>query len=136
MSTSHSETKQPEVGHLVNPRILVLTAAALLMLTALTVIVREIDLDDMNIYVALTIAVIKSSLVAAFFMHLRWDRPFNVLLFVGCIIFVVLMMTFCILDTSQYRASQYRGNPVAVQETLDRDAPNAPVAEHRAIGAE
>ncbi|MSR28674.1 MAG: hypothetical protein EXS03_03750 [Phycisphaerales bacterium] len=121
----------PLVGHLVGIKTLVTTASALLFLTIVTVIVRYIDIGEFNIWVAIGIAVIKAGLVATFFMHLKWDRPFNVLVFMGCSLFVILMMAFCVLDTSQYRATQYTGNATLVQETLDAHAPGAPITQKR-----
>lgn len=118
----------PLVGHLVPVSTLIATALTLLVLTVITVAVRYIDIGEFNIWVAIGIAVIKASLVAMFFMHLRWDRPFNLLVFVGCTLFVVLMMSLCVLDTSQYRATQYTGNAPLAQEVLDANAPGAPVA--------
>ncbi len=141
MSTPHStgthdaaagsHAGHPLVGHLVPISTLVATASALLVLTFITVAVRYIDIGEFNVWVAIGIAVVKASLVASFFMHLRWDRPFNLLVFVGCTAFVVLMMAFCVLDTSQYRATQYTGNPPLAQETLDAKAPAAPVARFK-----
>lgn len=118
----------PLVGHLVPVSTLIATALTLLVLTIITVAVRYIDIGEFNIWVAIGIAVVKASLVAMFFMHLRWDRPFNLLVFVGCTLFVVLMMSLCVLDTSQYRATQYTGNAPLAQETLDANAPGAPIA--------
>ncbi len=129
-SESHAGA-HPLVGHLVPIRILVSTALALLVLTVITVAVRYIDIGEFNIWVAIGIAVVKAALVATFFMHLRWDRPFNLLVFVGCILFVVLMMAFCVLDTSQYRSTQYTGNAPLAQETLDANAPGAPIAAQK-----
>jgi cytochrome c oxidase subunit 4 len=121
----------PLVGHLVPVSTLLFTATALLVLTVITVAVRYIDIGEFNIWVAIGIAVVKAALVATFFMHLRWDRPFNVLVFVGCTLFVILMMAFCVLDTGQYRATQYTGNPPVAQQTLDANAPGAPVAQRK-----
>ena len=101
---------------------------ALIVLTVITVAIRYVDLGEANLLVALAIAGLKATLVSLFFMHLRWDRPFNQLIFLSGILFVVLMMAFCLMDTSQYRDSQYTGNPVDVQAVLDKDAPNAPIA--------
>ena len=119
---------QPLVGHLVAPWILFATGGALIVLTVITVAIRYVDLGEANLLVALAIAGLKATLVSLFFMHLRWDRPFNQLIFLSGILFVVLMMAFCLMDTSQYRDSQYTGNPVDVQAVLDKDAPNAPIA--------
>jgi len=129
-STSHP-AGHPLVGHLVPISTLIMTATALLVLTIITVAVRYIDIGEFNVWVAIGIAVIKAALVASFFMHLRWDRPFNLMVFIGCMVFVVLMMAFCVLDTSQYRNTQYTGNPPLAQETLDANAPDAPVARFK-----
>lgn len=134
MTQSDSNTAHagyPLVGHLVPISTLLATVSALLVLTVITVAVRYIDIGEFNLWVAIGIAVIKAALVATFFMHLRWDRPFNLLVFIGCMMFVVLMMAFCVLDTSQYRATQYTGNPPVAQETLDANAPGAPVARFK-----
>lgn len=118
----------PLVGHLVPTSILVATGMALLVLTVITVAVRYIDVGEFNIHIALGIAVIKAALVCLFFMHLRWDRPFNSLMFVACVLFVLLMMSFTVMDTTQYRNLQFVGNPPAVQTTLNAEAPGAPIA--------
>ena len=70
--------------------------AALVLLTGLTVAVSKIDLGNLNLYVALAIAVIKASLVVLFFMHLFWDRPFNSMVFAGCLLFVSLFIGICL----------------------------------------
>ena len=122
---------QPLVGPLVAPWILFATGSALIVLTVITVAIRYVDLGEANLLVALAIAGLKATLVSLFFMHLRWDRPFNQLIFLSGILFVVLMMAFCLMDTSQYRDSQYVGNPIGVQAVLDKDAPNAPIAARK-----
>ncbi len=138
MSNPHSTSQgapaegHPLVGHLVPISTLLATASALLVLTIITVAVRYMDIGEFNVWVAIGIAVFKAALVATFFMHLRWDRPFNVLVFVGCTLFVVLMMAFCVLDTGQYRSTQYTGNPPLAQEMLDQNAPGAPIAQQKA----
>ena len=54
-------------------RMLMLTFFMLAFLTWLTVAVVNVDLGDANIYIALGIAVVKSTFVALYFMHLKWD---------------------------------------------------------------
>lgn len=46
---------------------------ALIVLTVITVAVSYVNLGMMNVVVALLIASVKASLVALFFMHLRYD---------------------------------------------------------------
>ena len=45
---------------------------ALLILFILTVLVAFVDLGNLNVYVAVTIAVIKATLVVLYFMHVRY----------------------------------------------------------------
>ena len=125
-SHGHGEP-HPLVGHLVPYSTLFATGAALLVLTFITVAARYVDLGEANIYLAIGIAVVKATLVSLFFMHLRWDRPFNLMVLVGSLLFVVLMMVFCMMDVGQYMNSENAGNPKNVQTYLDANAPFAPV---------
>lgn len=54
-------------------RIYVAIFAALMVLTGLTTLVAFFDLGLANPVVALSIAVLKASLVVLFFMHVRWS---------------------------------------------------------------
>ena len=47
-------------------------ALALLVLFILTVAVAYVDLGPLNIYIAVTIALIKATLVVLYFMHVRY----------------------------------------------------------------
>ena len=105
------------------------TGLALLFLTVITVAARYIDLGEANIYLAIGIAVVKATLVSLFFMHLRWDRPFNLMVLVGSMLFVVLMMVFCMMDVGQYQPTINKGNPAKVQAYLDANAPYAPITK-------
>lgn len=129
----HEGDDFPIVGHLVPISTLVWTALALLFLTCVTVTVRYVDIGEFNVVIALGIAVLKATLVALFFMHLRWDRPFNQLIFVVCISFVVLLIALTVLDTGQNSPTMFDGNPSFVQETLDAKAPEAPIAQKTGI---
>jgi cytochrome c oxidase subunit 4 len=124
----------PLVGHLVPIRTLMLTGLALLFLTVVTVAVRYIDVGEFNIVIALGVAVVKAVLVVLVFMHLLWDRSFNSLMLVGSIVFVVLLIGIAMTDTRMYKPSLYNGNPSKVQETLDADAPYAPITADRRTG--
>jgi len=112
-----------QVGHIVPARILVMTALALLVLTVVTVAVAGIDFADydmpeLNIWVALAVAVVKGSLVAMFFMHLRWDRPFNGIVFVLSIGFVALFIGFAMTDSLSYQPEIIKGDAPQVQLKL------------------
>ena len=119
------------VGHLVPTWLLMFVGTSLLMLTVITVAVRYIDIGEFNIVVALGVALVKATLVCLFFMHLRWDRSFNTLVFVVSVVLVLLMMAFLIMDTNQYRDLQFDGNAPNAEATLQANAPGAPVARFK-----
>lgn len=130
----HSGEPHPLVGHLVPIRTLVLTGLALLVLTVITVAVRYVDVGEFNIWIALGVAIVKAALVVLIFMHLLWDRSFNSLMLVGSILFVVLLIAIAMTDTRMYQPDLYNGNPRTVQDTLDAQAPFAPIAEDKTTG--
>lgn len=103
MSDHHDEHG---IGHVAPLRALVMTAVALLFLTWLTVAVVEVDLGAANIYVALGIAVVKGAFVALYFMHLRWDRSVNSIIFIGSLAAVGLFIGIAMTDTSEYKPDQ------------------------------
>lgn len=67
---------------------------ALLFLTFITVYVSYFDFGSANTLIAVLVATVKASLVAAFFMHLRHDRVFNTISFVGAFVFLSLLIIF------------------------------------------
>ena len=135
MSTheGHGEEEEHGLGHVVSPGIMYSTGLALLVLTVLTVAVRYVDAGEMNMPIALGIAGLKATLVAMFFMHLRWDRPFNAIIFITSISLVVLLMIFALMDSGQYDPKVYDGNPRDVQMYLDVQAPQAPITADKSI---
>jgi cytochrome c oxidase subunit 4 len=94
------ERRHPiKVGHVVPWWLLVAVWGGLIILTWLTVAATYVDLGKLNLVLALAIATVKAYLVALYFMHLRWDRPFNGLVFLFAILFVMLFVGFALLDT-------------------------------------
>src|SRR5690349_1727039 len=72
------------MSHLTPINLLVTVWVGLMVLTGITVAVTMIDLGPrLNLIIAMAIATIKAGLVVTYFMHLRWDRPFNTLIFLG-----------------------------------------------------
>ncbi len=73
----------------------------LIFLTVLTVAASYVDFGSANTVIAVLIATVKASLVALFFMHLRYDKPFNGFVFVMAFVFlgVFLMLTMDDLGT-------------------------------------
>ena len=59
---------------------------ALLALTASTVLITRVDLGAGKVWAALFIACVKSGLVIAFFMHMKYEaRLFRIILFVALV---------------------------------------------------
>jgi cytochrome c oxidase subunit 4 len=71
---------------------------ALTVLTVVTVAQASFDLGSYDVIVVMIIASIKALLVGAFFMHLAFDKPFNILWFVGSFVFVALFIMFTLFD--------------------------------------
>ena len=103
----------PHGVHAVPRRILGGVYGLLLMFTVITVAVSKIDLGNANIWVALFIAVIKGGLVVMYFMHLRWDSPFNGIVLLAALFFVALFIGLALLDSNSYQP-QIKPTPMAV----------------------
>jgi len=89
--------------HVVPPWLLVAVWAALMVGTLATVAVVGIDLGKLNLWLAMAIATAKASLVALYFMHLRYDRPFLAIVFVTSLVFVMLFVGLALMDTVEYQ---------------------------------
>jgi cytochrome c oxidase subunit 4 len=76
------------------------TLIALLILTGITVGASYIHFGSgaANVVVALTIATIKATLVALFFMHLLHDKPVNGIIAAAGFVFLGLFLMFTLLD--------------------------------------
>jgi cytochrome c oxidase subunit IV len=121
------------VGHVVSPKVLIATCAALLVLTVITVLVAKIDFTEYNLYelnivVALAVAVTKASLVCLFFMHLYWDRPFNSFVLIASLAFVALFMGFAMIDVSEYHDTLVSGDAEKIVQRLDEAAKALPAS--------
>ena len=106
----------PALGHVVPMKVLSAVFGALVALTVLTVAAAHVDLGNLNLYVALAIAGAKATLVVLYFMHLRYDRPFNLVVFVGCLAFVVLFISLVLTDTQAYSPSVIPGQAPAMKD--------------------
>lgn len=60
--------------HIVPYKTFLIVWTVLLVLTGITVAVAQFDLGPLNIWVALGIATLKSGLVVAFFMHMKYEH--------------------------------------------------------------
>ena len=91
------------LSHVLPVKALVATGGSLLMLTLVTVGATRIDFGaNINLAVAMAIAVLKATLVILFFMHLRWDRLFHTVIFLSAICAASLFVGFTLMDVGQY----------------------------------
>lgn len=74
--------------------------AALLFLTVVTVAASRVDFgtSSINVVIALGIATCKASLVILYFMHLRYDKPMNSLILLTGVLFLGVLLAFCLID--------------------------------------
>ena len=69
-----TETQQHEEHHDIGPKTLIIVWLVLTILTAITVYVAAVDFGRaLNIIVAMVIASVKASMVAYYFMHLKFE---------------------------------------------------------------
>lgn len=76
---------------------------ALIFFTLLTVGVSYIHLGPANLVVAIAIATVKAALVVLYFMHMKYEAKFNVLVFLGSLLFMGIFLAYTMNDT-EYRA--------------------------------
>jgi cytochrome c oxidase subunit 4 len=91
------------LAHIMPVRVLVGIFVALVLLTVLTVAATYFPTGSFEIWISLGIATVKASLVAAYFMHLRYDNPLNAVLFVFGLMFIALFLGLTLMDTHQYQ---------------------------------
>ncbi len=72
---------------------------ALLVLTVVTVAASRYDFGALNSIVAMLIATVKASLVALYFMHLRYDNKFYLIILLASLMFVFVFFFPTLIDT-------------------------------------
>jgi cytochrome c oxidase subunit IV len=84
--------------HVVSRKIYFAIFGALMVLTAVTVWVATFDLGRWNAIVALSIAVLKATLVVLYFMHVRYSSKLTwVFIFAG-VIWLIILFAFTLSD--------------------------------------
>jgi cytochrome c oxidase subunit IV len=105
-STEHHADEHHGLAHVASIKVLVGTGGTLLVLTLVTVLATRIDFGaNINLAVAMAIAVLKASLVILFFMHLKYDKLFHAVVFISAILAAALFVGFTLMDTGQYQST-------------------------------
>ena len=119
MAADAHEEHGESLGHVASIKTLVGTFGALLFLTVITVAAAYFDFGgrNINLAIAMLIATIKASLVILYFMHLRYDRLFNTVIFVAAVVGAILFVGFSLMDRGQYEDQVIwdRDNPPAMK---------------------
>jgi len=87
-----------DLQHMLSFKALFTILILLLTLTLLTIGISMIDLGKLNVWAALLIATIKSSLVLLFFMHMKFESMAVKISFVSTICFVAILIGFIFWD--------------------------------------
>jgi cytochrome c oxidase subunit 4 len=103
-TAEHHDDHAHGIAHVATIKTLVATGSTLLVLTLVTVLATRIDFGaNINLALAMVIAVTKATLVVLFFMHLRYDRLFHTVVFVSALCAASLFVGFTLMDSSQYQ---------------------------------
>jgi cytochrome c oxidase subunit IV len=124
----HDDDREHHHGlsHVAPIKVIVATGGTLLVLTLVTVLATKVDFGaNINLAIAMAIAVVKATLVILFFMHLRYDRLFHSVVFVSALLAASLFVGFTLMDSNQYQPTNI-WNPDA--------PPPAPIGPRPASG--
>jgi len=103
MASEHHDDNHG-ISHTASIKVLVGTGGTLLLLTLVTVLATKVDFGaNINLAVAMFIAVVKATLVILFFMHLKYDKLFHSVIFVSAILAACLFVGFTLMDSGQYQ---------------------------------
>jgi len=102
--SAHGDDHDHGFAHPLPVSLLLKVFLTLVGLTILTVWTGSLSLGGLDLVVALIIATVKASLVCAFFMHLKYDKPFLGMIFLFSVLFVGLFLAFTFLDSHEYHA--------------------------------
>ena len=94
--SGHAEDFHP---HVLPLQTYILTWVALIVLTVITVAASYFNFGTWNVIIALVIATTKATVVAAIFMHLRYDLKFHAIIFSFSLIFLGVFIAFTMFDT-------------------------------------
>src|SRR5271170_3370383 len=117
MSDHHDNIPlQPAQSHLVPLKMLVIVWVVLCALAILNAVLASTDLGGAGVLVAMIIASTMAVIAGLYFMHLRYDSLFNVVVMLLTLIFITLFITFSLTDTSNYRSDLISGEAPAMVE--------------------
>jgi cytochrome c oxidase subunit 4 len=107
---------------------------ALIGLTVITVAASRFDFGSANTIIAVLIATVKATLVATFFMHLKYDKGFHALIFIMSFVFLGVMLGLSSEDVDS-RGRVDTSSTVRILERRGEQAPGGFVPDPRGVQA-
>jgi cytochrome c oxidase subunit 4 len=99
-----------------------LLGAVISVLIILTIVTVAVALATPSVPIAMGIATVKGTLVCLYFMHLRWDKPFNAFVFLISVGLLALFLSFACFDTGQYQYQIDKSYSQTKMEDLRKEA--------------
>ena len=93
-----TEEQNEHHEHIVSYKLFAIVWILLLILTGITVAVARVDLGALNIWVALAVASVKSGLVVAYFMHMKYEQPLFKLSLIATLAILAIFIGFNFFD--------------------------------------
>ena len=84
--------------HIVPKRVYYLVFLTLIVMTWVTAIVSTVDLGRFNVFVALSIAIFKASLVILFFMHVKYGTRLTKMIVLAGVYWLILLLFIVMMD--------------------------------------
>jgi cytochrome c oxidase subunit IV len=109
-------------GHVSPLRIYYSIFGALMVLTAITVAVAFVNLGQWNFPVAISIAILKATLVILFFMHVKYNSRLTKLFIASGFFFLLILFTLTLTDyvSRGWSLTPESGNQGAPGATTER----------------
>jgi cytochrome c oxidase subunit 4 len=84
--------------HIVPKRVYYLVFLTLIVMTWVTAFVSTVDLGRLNVFVALSIAIFKASLVILFFMHVKYGARLTKFIVLAGLYWLILLLFIAMVD--------------------------------------
>jgi len=108
--------------HVLPVRTYLIIFGILMVLLFLTVAVAFINLGPFNIVVAMSVAIVKATLVVLFFMHVKYSSRLTQVYVVGGLLWVAIMFSFTFADyvTREWTPNSRGWNDDVIRRTAER----------------
>ncbi len=129
---SHATAKiEPAHSTIVSLPVLVITWVVLCGLASLSAFLGTIDLHGFSTLASVVIASVMAIIAALYFMHLRYDSPFYIIMLILTLIFITIFISFSLTDTTAYKDQLLQGEAPAMIKARKADAARAQAAQAR-----